>query len=56
MLFRSNIGRLRDLADVQELIRVLVLPREFAQQLNPFVRAKFEELWQAVASTPEPKE
>ena len=52
----TNIGRLRDLADVQELIRVLALPREFAQQLNPFVRAKFEELWQAVASTPEPKE
>jgi hypothetical protein len=33
------------LADVQELIRVLRLPRDFATQLNPFVRAKFEELW-----------
>jgi len=49
----TNIGRLRDLADVQELIRLLALPRQFAQQLNPFVRVKFEELWQAVADTPE---
>ena len=52
----TNIGRLRDLADVQELIRLLKLPRQFAQQLNPFVRARFEELWQAVASTPEREE
>ena len=48
----TNPGRLRDLADVQELIRVLQLPLEFAQQLNPYVREKFEELWQALASSP----
>jgi hypothetical protein len=46
----TNPGRLRDLADVQELIRTLQLPSEFAGQLNPFVRAKFEELRQAVAN------
>jgi hypothetical protein len=40
----TNPGRLRDLADVQELIRVLHLPTEFADQLNPYVRAKFLEL------------
>jgi hypothetical protein len=52
----TNSGRLRDLADVQELIRVLKLPAEFAQHLNPFVRAKFEELRQAFASSPAPEE
>jgi|SRR6058998_3749842 len=52
----TNPGRLRDLADVQELIRVLKLPRDFAQQLNPFVRGKFDELWQALANSPAPEE
>lgn len=41
----SHPGRLKDLADVQELVRVLGLPAEFADQLNPFVRDKFAELW-----------
>jgi len=41
-------GRLKDLADVQELIRLLRLPADFAEQLQPFVRAKYAELWQAV--------
>ncbi|MCD4726507.1 MAG: nucleotidyltransferase family protein [Pirellulales bacterium] len=40
--------RLKDLADVQELIRILRLPREFAEQLSPFVREKYVELWRAV--------
>jgi len=40
----TNPGRLRDLADVQELIRNLNLPPSFAEQLNPYVRAKFLEL------------
>jgi len=52
----TNPGRLRDLADVQELIRVLRLPRESAEKLNPFVREKFEELWQALASSPQREE
>ncbi len=39
--------RLRDLADVLELIRILSLPRETAEALDPSVRAKFDELWQA---------
>lgn len=41
----TNAGRLRDLADVLELIKVSKLPAEFAQQLNPYVRAKYAELW-----------
>ncbi len=39
--------RLRDLADVLELIRALSLPRATADSLDPSVRQKFEELWQA---------
>jgi hypothetical protein len=44
--------RLRDLADVQELIRVQQLPREFGDGLNEFVRPKYLELWSAVSNAP----
>lgn len=40
----TNPGRLRDLADVQELIRALRLPGDFAEKLNAYVRGKFAEL------------
>jgi hypothetical protein len=40
----TNPGCMKDLGDVQELIRILHLPADFAQQLNPYVRAKYEEL------------
>lgn len=38
-------GRAKDFGDVQELIRILKLPAEFAEQLAPSVRAKFVELY-----------
>jgi hypothetical protein len=41
----TSAGRLKDLADVQELIKALRLPIEFADQLDPYVRDKFRELW-----------
>jgi hypothetical protein len=41
-------GRLKDLADVQELIRLLCLPSDFDGQLSPFVREKYRELWSSV--------
>ena len=41
----SHPGRLKDLADVLELIKVLNLPVDFAEQLNPYVREKYTELW-----------
>ena len=41
-------GRLKDLADVQELIRVLDLDWTFEKQLDPYVREKFHELWSGV--------
>lgn len=49
----SNPGRLKDLADVQELIRVLKLPGDFADRLNPYVRAKYQELWNGVYNVEE---
>ena len=43
-------GRLKDLADVQELIRLVHLPADFAEELQPFVREKYAELWNATHS------
>src|SRR5438067_8888408 len=40
--------RLKDLADVQELIKLRSLSSEFAEQLNPYVREKYLELLNAV--------
>lgn len=39
--------RLKDLADVLEVIRSLRLSKETAGDLDPYVREKFLELWQA---------
>lgn len=41
----TNAGRLKDLADVQELIKTLHLNRDFADKLDDSVRQKFFELW-----------
>lgn len=38
-------GRLRDLADVQDLIKMVKLPLDFVGRLDPYVQAKFRELW-----------
>ncbi|GAB4452104.1 MAG: hypothetical protein OHK0029_02470 [Armatimonadaceae bacterium] len=45
----SSPARLKDLADVQELIKLLELPEDFGEQLSSYVRSKYTELWQAVA-------
>ena len=47
----TNPGRLKDLADVQEMIRALKLPRDFASQLNAYVRAEYQRLWDLVADS-----
>jgi hypothetical protein len=39
--------RLKDLADVLELIRAAALPREMVARLDPSVRPKYLELWKA---------
>jgi hypothetical protein len=48
----NNPGRLKDLGDVQEVIRVLHLPAEFADQLNSFVRDQYLVLWHGVHDSP----
>lgn len=48
----TNPGRLKDLADVQEMIRLLNLPVDFAEQLDPSVRQEFQRLWNAVQNNP----
>ena len=45
--------RLRDLADVLEVIRILKLPEEFAAELHPYVREKYRELWHAARGAEE---
>lgn len=40
--------RLKDLADVQELVKIKNLTADFAEELNPFVREKILELQKAV--------
>jgi hypothetical protein len=42
----SDPGRLKDLSDVLELVKVLALPVDFASQLDAPVRDKYQELWQ----------
>jgi len=44
----TNPARLKDLADVQELIKRLTLPRELAGTLSAYVHDKYRELWDAV--------
>lgn len=39
--------RLHDLADVLDLVRSAGLPAAFAGELHPWVREKFEEIWNA---------
>jgi hypothetical protein len=43
-------GRLKDLADVQELIAELILTNTFAERLDPHLRQKYGELWTAVGN------
>jgi hypothetical protein len=44
----SAPDRLKDLADVQELIKIRKLDAEFARKLDPYVRTKYLELEEAV--------
>jgi hypothetical protein len=43
--------RAKDLVDVQQLVTVLHLPRDFTNGLNPAVHAKFHELWDGLHAT-----
>lgn len=48
----TNPERVKDLADVQELIKLLALPAEFAEELSPYVRPRFAQLWQTSRGAP----
>jgi hypothetical protein len=43
--------RIKDLADVVELIKVLQLPLELAEQLDPSVRERYVEYWNQLANS-----
>src|ERR1043166_2613822 len=47
----SAPDRLKDLADVQELIKIRKLDADFALKLNPYVREKYRELEAAVRNS-----
>jgi hypothetical protein len=48
----TNLSRLKDLADVIELIKTRGLPVEFANDLDPYVREKYLELWRGIQESP----
>jgi hypothetical protein len=52
----TNPDRLKDLADVQELIRQARLPLELAIALDASVRTRYEELWHATRRELDPDE
>ncbi len=47
----SAAHRLRDLADVLELIRIAGVPLTLENELDPSVRAKYRELWAAAQNS-----
>ncbi len=51
----SAPDRLKDLADVQELIKARPLRREFAERLDPYVSEEFLELLEAVEKSNPPE-
>ena len=52
----TGAGRIKDLGDVQELIKLLKLPSDYADGVSPFVQGKYKELWQSAAGISEQEE
>ena len=52
----SGLDRLKDLADVQEVIKMLGLSEAMAEQLNPYVRDRYRELWQGIEAARKQRE
>ncbi len=42
----GGIDRTKDIADVLEIMKMLILPREFGNNLNPYVQEKYFEMWE----------
>lgn len=49
----SNPGRMKDLADVQELIKHVDLPVELGDDLDPLVRDEYRRIWSATRDNPD---
>lgn len=52
----TNPDRLKDLADVQELIRAAQLPLELQSELNPMVASRYADIWNATKRTPDQRD
>ena len=52
----SGAGRRKDLADVQEVIKLLSLPETMAERLNPYVQESYRELWQELEAARKQRE
>jgi hypothetical protein len=48
----GGIHRMKDLTDIVQLIESRRLPADFADQLNPYVRDKYLELWEGIRDSP----
>ena len=48
----GGVARMKDLTDVVALIGTLALPAEFAEELDPYVRPKYLELWEGLRQSP----
>src|SRR5262249_39909909 len=49
----STTDRIKDLADVLEIVFARKLPRDLAKQLSPYVQEKYVELWDAAQTRKE---
>lgn len=47
----GGVDRARDLVDVQRLIDILHLPRDFSAGLHEYVRLEYEKLWDAIRAS-----
>lgn len=47
----GGVDRARDLVDVQRLIDILNLPRDFSAGLHEYVRLEYEKLWDAIRAS-----
>jgi hypothetical protein len=47
----GGVDRARDLIDVQRLIDILHLPRDFSDGLHEYVRLEYQKLWDALRAT-----
>ena len=52
----GGIERLKDLADVVEVIKMLRLPETIADRLNPYVGGRYRELWQEIEAARKQRE